>query len=267
MPAHLHIDADIIAYRVSCAVGDDAEQVVAEWTVDSYVAKLLARFEELSPYTLYLSGKTNFRDDVAVTLPYKGNRWTPEQREAARQAGKWLGWLLDTDHKPAQSRPVHLEAVRQRLITVWGAVIHEGIEADDAIAIAVTADNTGLIVSIDKDFAQVAGVRRYDFVKDEYHEALSELDAAKELYKQILTGDAVDNIPGVEDCGPVGASELIDGCVKELDMQLICLDQLGIERLMETGDLVYLRREPGDIFVLNLYSSIVPYEIIKEILL
>lgn len=220
----LHIDGDIIAYRVACAVGEDSEGM-AMGVCDSYVAGILIHFRELEHYQVYLSGETNFRDEVAVTAPYKGNR-------------------------DRSTRPQHLKAVRQRLIDVWGAVVVEGIEADDAIATAVTeAARQGeedIILSLDKDFDQVPGVR-YNFVTKEYI-TIDPWEAVQNLYKQILTGDVTDNIIGADGIGAIGADDLIHGCTTELDMWLICVDQLGLIRAIENGWLVYLRRGLHDVF-------------------
>ena len=212
----LHIDGDMIAYRIACAIGDEGEEAAVGWTTNSFMAKnILQHFDELTPYHVHLSGKTNFRDDVAVTAPYKGNR----------------------DGKP---RPVHLAAARQHLIDVWGATVSEGCEADDTIAIAATADG-GTVVSLDKDFDQLTNPI-FNFTTFKTRQA-TQLEATKTLYKQFLTGDAVDNIIGVEGCGPGMAGDLIDGCTKESDMMLICIDQMGADRFLENTGLVFLRRE------------------------
>lgn len=213
----LLIDGDIVAYRVACAVGDDAEPAYAQAICNSFMAiHCLAPFGEATPYQVYLTGKGNFRNAIAVTAPYKGSR----------------------KDKP---RPLLLPIVRNHLVDVWGATVCDGIEADDAIATAASQDLDGsIILSLDKDFDQVA-CRRYNFVTGETTHPTPE-EAMKTLYKQILTGDMTDNIVGMEGCGPAMASELIDGCTKELDMQLICIDQMGVDRAEENGHLVYLRR-------------------------
>ena len=212
----LHIDGDMIAYRVACAVGDEGDAGLIGWTIDSFMSKnILIHFGELEPYHVYLSGKTNFRYDVAITAPYKGNR----------------------ANKP---RPVHLPAARQHLIDLYGATVSVNCEADDTIAIAATQDG-GTVVSLDKDFDQLTNPI-FNFVTFETRQA-TQLEATKTLYKQFLTGDAVDNIIGVEGCGPGMASELIDGCTKEADMMLICIDQLGSNRFLENAGLVFLRRD------------------------
>jgi hypothetical protein len=216
----LLIDGDMIAYRIACAIGDEGEAEAVGWTMNSFIAKnILIHFPELTPYRVFLSGSTNFRDDVAVTAPYKGNRTGP--------------------------KPVHLPAARQHLIDVYAAVVYEGIEADDAIATAAT-EQPSVVVSLDKDFQQLPNTPLFNFVRFTSEE-FTPIEATKNLYKQILTGDNVDNIIGLEGCGAVMASTLIDGCTNELDMALIVIDQMGVDRATENRDLVYLRRFEGDV--------------------
>lgn len=220
----LHIDGDIIAYRIACALGDEGEAASVPYTMNSFIGgQILAHFPELTPYKVYLSGDTNFRDDVAVTAPYKGNR------------------------DPA-AKPVLLPAARQHLIDVYDAVVSEGIEADDAIATAAYQSKlrgeAPIICSIDKDFDQIE-VPRYDFVQKKYTN-YGPLQAVRNLYKQVLTGDTVDNIKGCEGVGPVAASELIDGFSCPRDMTAVCVDQMGIERFCENMNLVRLLRSADE---------------------
>ena len=216
----LHIDGDIIAYRIACALGDEGDAAHVPYLTNSFIGgHVLVHFDELTPYHIYLSGETNFRDDIAVTAPYKGNR--------------------DPDAKP----PL-LPAVREHLMKFWGATKSEGIEADDAVATAAVREakqgKSPVICSIDKDFDQIP-LPRYNFITGETIHPTQD-EATKNLYKQILTGDATDNIIGVEGIGPVAASELIDGCTKQIDMVAICVDQMGLERFCENSNLVYLLR-------------------------
>jgi len=221
----LHIDGDIVAYRIACAIGDDGEAKAVTWTLNSYMVKsVLQHFPELSKYHVYLTGGDNFRNEIAVTAPYKGNR--------------------------KGAKPVHLRAARQHMIDFWGALVYEGIEADDAIATGATRDlKAGIapvIVSLDKDFDQVA-CDRYDMVND-VTTSPEPLEATRNLYKQIIMGDAVDNIKGMHLCGAVCAGELLNGLTSELDMALVVIDQMGYTRAYENAQLVYLRRSLSDRF-------------------
>lgn len=224
----LLIDGDIIAYRIACACEEENDISFALQSCDSFVAGLLLTYEGMGfDYQLYLTGKGNFRKDIAVTAPYKGNR----------------------AKKP---KPRHLQKVRQHLIDEWEALVSDGEEADDAIAIAACEASSiegyfPVIVSIDKDFDQVPGAH-YNFLKrKEYY--IDEETGLKNFYKQILIGDSIDNIIGVDGLGPAAAGELIDGCQKESDMWDICIDQLGYDRALENARLVWLRRYAGQLWV------------------
>ncbi len=69
-------------------------------------------------------------------------------------------------------------------------------------------DNT-VICSIDKDLQQIPG-NHYNFVKKE-HSFVTPEEAIQNFYKQILTGDAADNIKGAKGIGPVRAGKIIGG--------------------------------------------------------
>jgi hypothetical protein len=217
----LLIDGDIIAYRVSCACEEEESVIFACHSADLFMEKLLSVY---GAYRLYLTGEGNFRHDYAVTAPYKGNRTKP--------------------------KPRYLQQVREHLISEWGAVVSVGEEADDAIAIAASMPFSDrdypIIASIDKDFYQVAGTH-YNFVKGE-ETYIDEDTAVKNLYSQIVTGDAIDNIIGVDGLGASGANDLLHGAINELDMWDIVRDQLGDERALENARLVFLRRRPGQIW-------------------
>ena len=97
----------------------------------------------------------------------------------------------------------------------------EGYEADDLIASyakkAVDKGYEAIIVSADKDLMQLIreGVSYYDGMKDKFFTA----DDVKEKFGvlpdkvvdvQALSGDSIDNVPGVPGIGPKTAAELIN---------------------------------------------------------
>lgn len=67
------IDADIILYRVAWAKKDETEEEVVENYLDEYFTTLQSS-TGCSQYIGYLTGRNNFRYELAVSLPYKGNR-------------------------------------------------------------------------------------------------------------------------------------------------------------------------------------------------
>ena len=217
------IDGDIIAYRIAWACDEETSASFAKSSCDTFVSHVLLAYEGHSEmYRIYLTGKGNFRHDYAVTAPYKGNR-------------------------KSRPSPRYLKDIRQHLIDSWDAVVVEGEEADDAIAIdATTLGNYAIMASIDKDFDQIPGYH-YDFVNGrEYY--VDEVEGLKFFYRQIMTGDAIDNIIGVDGLGKVGAMDLIHGCHNEMDMWDIVRDMLGDERALENARLCWLRREAGQIW-------------------
>lgn len=131
---------------------------------------------------LFLTGKDNFRENVATLLPYKGNR--------------------DKNH-----RPVHYEAIRKYLVSRWRAQIVHGMEADDELSIRARADKSAIVATIDKDLDQIPG-RHYNYQEHVGYE-VTELEAEHFFWQQIVSGDATDNIGGVPGIGKVKAERFI----------------------------------------------------------
>ena len=213
-------DGDIIVYRVGFA-SEDVEERFALARVTELVHDVVYFNLECDSYELFITGKGNFRNNIAKTAPYKGNR---------------------KDMK----KPIHYDAIRVHLINM-GAYLIEGMEADDAIAIRATElGDKSVIVSIDKDLDQVKG-NHFNFVKNEAY-YVTEEEGLKNFYKQILTGDRVDNIIGIKGCGPVKAEKLIGPCKTEQEMFDVCVKaynddgQNGVERVTENGNLLWLLR-------------------------
>ena len=215
-PSVALIDADIICYRVGFA-SEDVEEKFCLARVTELIHEIVYTDLKCDDYKAYITGKGNFRYDIAVTEPYKGNR------------------------KDAK-RPVHYEAIRHHLQRL-GAELVEGQEADDAVAIEAST-NGGWIVSIDKDLDQVPGWH-YNFVKkEEYY--VEEFEGLKNFYSQILTGDRIDNIIGLKGIGPVKAAKILAECKTEQELYDACLKAYdgNLERVSENGKLLWLRRAP-----------------------
>jgi len=178
-----------------------------------------------------LSGPTNFRNGVATTKPYKGNR--------------------DPTHRPVHG-PDILEYLHKRFHTV----VSEDEEADDVLGYtqyaAWQADPFSTsICTIDKDLSMIPGLH-YNFVNDN-SAFIDEKYANLYFYRQLLTGDTVDNIPGVPGIGPKKALEVLPDDVPpdEIFSRIRTLYVQGYaeqaeERLLEMGRLLWIRRIPGE---------------------
>lgn len=143
-----------------------------------------------SSYTGYLTGKGNFRCEVAKQRPYKGNRNQP--------------------------KPYWYQAIRDYLVQRYNAVIVDGIEADDAIAIEGHENPSAIIVSRDKDLLQCMNiVYVYPCGKQEeaLHTWVTAFISAYHFFLQVLTGDTTDNYQGLPGIGGKKASSILLECV------------------------------------------------------
>ena len=202
--------------------------------IKSFLSK---RFGEVE-LEVFLSGKSNFRDDVATIKVYKGNR--------------------DPLHKPHW-----YNEIKEYLRSVWKAEEEAHLEADDILA-KLQSNNT-CIVTTDKDLDQIAGWH-YNWVKDILYEVSVE-QAIHSKYIQILTGDSTDNIEGIPGVGPVSAEKCLEWCssiddyeqaIKEEYEHFFTQNKKGVEKsneycmtwdeiLEETRQLITLgdkKREP-----------------------
>lgn len=168
--------------------------------IELAVAGALAEVgEEVETLELYLSGSVNFRNDIATIRPYKGNR-------------------------DPSAKPYWYKEIRDYLVNVWGAKIVEPWEADDWVSIQQTndPDNT-IICTIDKDLNMVPGFH-YNYRTKEFHE-VSWSEARAAFYRQLLTGDTTDNIPGCYRVGKATAAKLITEDMSEEEMYDVVLKE------------------------------------------
>lgn len=191
------LDGDIYAYRVGYTT-NEVDLAIAIWRLDEMVSNTLDEVGATA-HKIYLSdSEGNFRRTLFPA--YKANR--------------------------TAAKPKWLEELKEHLIVHWGASISFGQEADDELGIEQSRewlmehsfDSSGpyaydetIICSIDKDLLQIPG-RHYNFVKKEFQEIQ---DGTKFFYTQLLTGDVVDNIKGVEGIGKVKAAKILEAASDE----------------------------------------------------
>lgn len=218
------VDADILCYRIAFACENQPAKY-AQSTLSNYIAEILTVGVDtvydgcyVDCWSLHLTGKGNFREAIATTAVYKGNR-------------------LDTP------KPKHHAVLREHLIKEWDAVVAQGQEADDAIAIEATklGDNC-VIVSLDKDLDQVAGYH-YNFVKKQAYYITPE-EGRLRFYCQILMGDNADNIKGINGIGPVTARKMLEDAQDDAELYHRCVQAYegNEDRVIENARLLWLRR-------------------------
>ena len=212
-------DGDIIAYTSAFHTqASENTQEEAKRKMDSTIRWTLAQLDA-TEYKVYLTGKGNFRYDVNKT--YKAQRTAP--------------------------KPSLLPWCREYLRWEHGAIVSQGEEADDLIAIEAARMNYQgcVIASVDKDFLQVP-VPLYNFRKGELTQVTPE-EGLRFFYKQCIMGDNADNIKGIPGVGPKGAEKALEGITEEKGLYEATLalyeeHGLGAEDLTSNARLLWLRR-------------------------
>lgn len=241
------IDADVLLYEIGFAAetGWQIEGVppfdYAEKLLNNRIDNICGVVGATAPPILFLTGKTNFRNDIAKRAKYKDR----------------------PSHKP-----FHYYNLKAYIQGKYDYRITEGLEADDLMAIEQTSRGEGTIICTrDKDLRQVPGWHYGwelanqpqfgpELVNDVGYIKLSK-DRKKLtgtgmlfFYSQIITGDKVDNIPGLDGYGPAKAFDLLKGCVDTNQALKTCYaaykQAYGLsayKEMLEQGRLLYMTRK------------------------
>jgi DNA polymerase I len=223
------IDGDILLYRIGFTTQEEPEKIALS-RINTYLDEILYD-SGASDYIVYLTGSENYRKTLYPE--YKANR--------------------------VQEKPKHFAALREYLLKYEQAEDQIGQEADDALGIKQMASNdTTIICSIDKDLHQIPG-RHYNFVKKE-HTIVTPEEGIYFFYQQLLTGDRVDNIPGLPKVGPVKAKKILgemsdedtykDVVIRAYMEHLNLEEGLAKERINLIGKLLWIRKEEGQMWQL-----------------
>ena len=232
-------DGDVIAYRAAahkvldpfggkrdCTILEALEKVddIINLTFDNCGIP----FWGPQDYSMYITGKTNFRYKVADD--YKGNR------------------------KDVQ-RPEHLPKVREYLLEKYNAEVSIDEEADDLISKEATLLKYDCIIAtVDKDLKQIP-CGFYNFM-DCTLTQVSKEDAEFYFWQQVLTGDRVDAIEGLKGVGPKKSEKILEGTSGNVEYFNKCLDTYKEhgkteEDLLKAARLLWLRRYEGQLVTLE----------------
>lgn len=194
--------------------------------------------ETTLPPTFYFTGTTNFRNEISTT-----------------------GYKLRDGRKP-----FHYKNLKAYIQGKYDWAVHEGLEADDLLAIELTKDpDNTIIIGVDKDLLQVPG-HHYMF---EYGGVASfgphKVEGYGKLWKdknklrgygdifflaQCIMGDRVDSIIGLPDKGPAAALKILgntktyeEGLEAVLEAYRGFYKDSAEEKLLENGRLLWMTRE------------------------
>lgn len=189
-----------------------SEQKVRE-VVDRFINGIVERTDS-DGFEGFLSGGTNYRNEIATTHPYKGQRYAP--------------------------KPYHWATVGEILLGDYGAYTVHGAEADDALSVFARMDpeNT-IIASRDKDL-RIVPTWHYSWKCGESQpevpvHRVEELgwiaakpyksggyklvgEGLKFFYGQVLAGDPIDNYKGCPSIGPQKAADALVNCNTEYEL-------------------------------------------------
>ncbi len=184
------------------------------------------QFVEDIEITYFLTGSLNFRN--AITDDYKANR-------------------ADI------VRPIHHHELKAFMVENWDAVIIDGLEADDVVAMeANKLEEKGeqyLVIALDKDLNCIPGWHFDPNKKDVYF--INQKQAEFNFFNQLLVGDIVDNIKGVKGIGPVKSDKILTGKNKEERWEAVketyakAYPEDWKEKLEKCVELIHLRRSPN----------------------
>lgn len=174
------LDGDVLVYQCGFASDAQAKQRGEAYEDLSFTLhgvnktiKAICEVTGVDDYLPILSGPTNHRETIYPD--YKANR--------------------DPTHKPHW-----YNEIKEHLLKRHHAIFsEEGDEADDAMGIIQCREEDTIICSIDKDLDCIPGYH-YNFSKTRRDNGVyyvEEVEADRFFYKQVLTGDSTDNIPGM----------------------------------------------------------------------
>lgn len=221
------IDGDILLYRIAFTTEDESDKI-AMYRMNKYIDDITFN-AEASDYKLYLTdSKGNYRNNLYPQ--YKQNR--------------------------VQPKPSKYDLLKEYLLKYEAAIVTDGQEADDALGIEqMILGDDSIICSIDKDLLMIPGWH-YNFVKGK-RQYVEYFDGITSFYKQLLTGDTVDNIPGLKGIGPKKASKILEGSNDEKELYSkvyqaykdrnpdVPDDELK-KTITRNGQLLWIRRKEGE---------------------
>jgi len=225
------IDGDVLMYLAiwgceSQAEAEDKFESIFTDVTESVFAKDIA---------MAFGGPTNFRKDIY-----------PDYKRSASRV------------KTKSNRPDFFYSFKDSLCEREDSMMCVGYEADDQVRIwARECEKENIhtvVISVDKDLDCIPGVHFNPKTRKSY--CISKSEANFHYWRQIIMGDPVDNIPGVEGIGKVYSQRILSDA-KDRGVKLkhaACYEyhkkygEEGYERLLFNGKLIHILRDPNDHF-------------------
>lgn len=221
------IDGDVLIYRSCHKSIKEYEGKQVKALFDNLYKELLEDLGCDENY-LHISGGNNFRKKIGTEfIDYKGKR---------------------------KEKPSNYRECKEHVFNKYDVICKEGYEADDTAAVqAMEVKSKGdlyILATVDKDWKQIGGL----FYNTQYKSlsAMTNFECISFFHKQLLTGDAVDNVSGIYGIGEVKANRLLnnDDVIKQFDTVIKTYKEYHpddyIERLNAMGAMLWLVRNYND---------------------
>jgi len=228
----LLIDGDIVIYKAALAAQTSTDMGDGQYMLTADLDAAKANFDEMissfqrtlkaAKAIIALTDRENFRKEIMPS--YKANR------------------------KSVQ-RPLLLQPLREYVVSSYNAFIRPTLEADDVLGILATnpkiIKERKIIVSTDKDLRTIPALH-WNPDKQDAPQRVSEEEADRFFYSQILTGDPTDGYGGCPNVGKVKAAKLLCDVPVE-DMWGIIVQQyekagLDVEAALQTARVARILR-------------------------
>lgn len=221
-PVVLLVDADIVAYR--CSATADGRKYTVDGKVFQYKKEATkhANLKGLDPkkdikLTFVPEPETKALLNVSGIMKALKKETEAHKVECYLTPDILFRSEYASDYKKNREglrKPHHLKACKKYLEDRHHAEQLDGYEADDLLAIRARqlieeGKYTPIIASLDKDLDMVS-CYHYQWTKKCFYFVTPE-EGTLNFYRQVLTGDKTDNIPGLWKVGPVTADKILEG--------------------------------------------------------
>jgi len=228
------IDGDVLIYR---AIHKSEKDKIKPEDAFNGIMKQIKIDTACDEYTLHVSGTGNFRREIEQPYTvYKGQR---------------------------KEKPPQFRALKDYVIKTYNPIMQDGLEADDTISIEATGyikiNQLYMLITIDKDLKNIGGLF-YNLMHNNLI-TVSKKESIEFFHEQLLTGDNVDNIPGIEGIGKVKASKILENkTIKEQFEAIIAAYKTHYKkdhrnRLEVMGKMLYLLKDIDDKWTINFWKG------------
>jgi hypothetical protein len=232
----VYCDGDVWTYRIGFSSQHEppdppAPWFTIKWAIHETIDKVKRKYPNAKIYIALTDEKHNYREAIAVTTKYKGGRNAP--------------------------KPYYWRKIRDYFYTHDDVIVSVNEEADDVMSKALMKGHHVACCTVDKDLKNTPGTHFND--KTGVEVKVLPLQAYRNFYIQMLTGDQIDNIKGCPGIGKTTAPRILKDCKSPEEFErvvgLCYASAKGVDdpeaRMIEMGRLLWMRRVDDEMWDLR----------------